>query len=245
MANIYDLEDEFIKQNLASKAFIIEESGFFYQKKIFTSKLKVILKKNVKADFYQIFDTPQSLEVLDLEIELAQNSSLKLITLIKTDQNLNLNYCFNLSAQNSTLNSYSLFKQFNKSNINYSLQSNHLSKNTTSNILHKTILNDQSQSSFLGRIVVENKAINSDSKLYNKNLLISPKTKIITKPELVIKCSKTRCNHGATSQQIDEDKLDYLSSKGLNQIDSKELLIKSFSQEIYNQIDPICFSLLF
>jgi Fe-S cluster assembly protein SufD len=48
----------------------------------------------------------------------------------------------------------------------------------------------------------------------NRNLLISNKARVNTKPELQITADNVKCSHGATVSQLEADDLFYLQSQG-------------------------------
>jgi Fe-S cluster assembly protein SufD len=67
-------------------------------------------------------------------------------------------------------------------------------------------------------------------------LLLSPKARVDTKPQLEITADNVKCSHGATVSQLEDDEVFYLQSRGLNQEDSRNLLINAFAAEILNRL---------
>ena len=72
--------------------------------------------------------------------------------------------------------------------------------------------------------------------MQNKNLLLSDESKISTVPILEIYNDDTECSHSATSGSLDKEKLFYLKTRGINENDAKDFLIKSFIDELASQI---------
>jgi Fe-S cluster assembly protein SufD len=70
----------------------------------------------------------------------------------------------------------------------------------------------------------------------NRNLLISNKARVNTKPELQITADNVKCSHGATVSQLEADDLFYLQSRGLSADTARSLLIDAFSAEILAKI---------
>ena len=70
---------------------------------------------------------------------------------------------------------------------------------------------------FMDRIVVHEDAQLTDAKQTNRNLLLSDKAQIDTKPQLEIYADDVKCTHGATIGQIDEDAVFYLRSRGIGE----------------------------
>lgn len=106
----------------------------------------------------------------------------------------------------------------------------------TVNQLHKYILDDAAHGIFSGKIYVPKLAQLTNANQLNRNLLLSPKCRINTKPELQITADNVKCSHGATVSQLEADEIFYLRSRGLNEYDAKHLLIDAFAGEILDKL---------
>ena len=53
-----------------------------------------------------------------------------------------------------------------------------------------------------------------------------------TKPQLEIFADDVRCSHGATIGQLDESSVFYLRSRGLNDLQARQLLQQAFLLEV-------------
>jgi Fe-S cluster assembly protein SufD len=104
------------------------------------------------------------------------------------------------------------------------------------NQLHKCILDDSSHAIFNGKISVPKHAQLTNAAQLNRNLLLSSKARINTKPELQITADNVKCSHGATVSQLEADEIFYLRSRGLNEYDARHLLIDAFAAEILDNI---------
>ncbi len=102
--------------------------------------------------------------------------------------------------------------------------------------VHKTIVSDRAHAVFNGKIFVPKPAQLTDASQLNRNLLLSSKAKIDTKPQLEITADNVKCSHGATVSQLEDDAIFYLQSRGINEKDARSLLISAFAAEIINQI---------
>ena len=106
----------------------------------------------------------------------------------------------------------------------------------TVNQLHKYIVDDSGRGVFNGKINVPKLAQMTNAAQLNRNLLLSPKARINTKPELQITADNVKCTHGATVSQLDADEIFYLRSRGLNEYHATHLLIDAFAAEIIKEI---------
>lgn len=107
---------------------------------------------------------------------------------------------------------------------------------STSRQLHKCIVGDRAHGVFNGKIFVPKPAQLTDAAQLNRNLLLSPKARVDTKPQLEITADNVKCAHGATVSQLEDDEIFYLQSRGIDENDARNLLINAFAAEIINQI---------
>ncbi|MGL5835424.1 MAG: Fe-S cluster assembly protein SufD, partial [Waterburya sp.] len=85
------------------------------------------------------------------------------------------------------------------------------------NQLHKCIISDRSHVIFNGKVFVTKEAQLTDATQLNRNLLLSPKARVDTKPELQITADNVKCAHGATVSQLEAEEIFYLRSRGLSE----------------------------
>ena len=102
--------------------------------------------------------------------------------------------------------------------------------------LHKCIVSDRAHSIFNGKVFVPKEAQLTNASQLNRNLLLSPKARVDTKPELQITADNVKCSHGATISQLEAEQIFYLRSRGLTEADSRHLLIDAFAAEIIDRI---------
>jgi len=102
--------------------------------------------------------------------------------------------------------------------------------------LYKCIVDDKAHCVFNGKVYVSQTAQLTNAAQLNRNLLLSSKGRVDTKPELEIIADNVQCSHGATVSQLDDDEVFYLQSRGLSQEASRNLLIDAFGAEIINKL---------
>ena len=109
---------------------------------------------------------------------------------------------------------------------------NHLAPNCKSNQKVKNVLSSESKGVYQGKIYVKDIAQKTDAYQLSKALLLDENSEFNSKPELEIYADDVKCSHGSSSGNIDEDSIYYLMTRGLNQNDSKKLLIKGFLNDV-------------
>ena len=113
----------------------------------------------------------------------------------------------------------------------------HASPHTTSDLLYKNALADQSRSIFGGLIRVEPHAHFTDAYQKVRNLLLSDDAEADSMPGLEILADNVKCSHGATSGQIDEDEMFYLLSRGIPPNVARRLLVTGFLDEVLRRLE--------
>ncbi len=113
----------------------------------------------------------------------------------------------------------------------------HTEPNCSSREIFKGIITGTSRSVFNGKILVRKKAQKTDSKQTNRNLLLSDKATVDTKPQLEIFADDVKCTHGATVGGLDAASLFYVKSRGISEEAARALLTVGFAGEVTNYIN--------
>lgn len=115
-------------------------------------------------------------------------------------------------------------------------QQNHLAPHTTSDLLYKGALRDQSRSVWQGMIYVAPGAQKTDGYQSNRNLVLSKKARADSIPGLEILADDVRCTHGATVGKIDPEQVFYLRSRGIPYGEAERLIVEGFFDPIMQRI---------
>ena len=111
---------------------------------------------------------------------------------------------------------------------------NHLGKNTSSNMITKGVLGDESSSIFTGTIHIAEGAEKTESHQENRNILLSEEATAQSVPNLEILCDDVICSHGSSVGPIEENVYHYVMARGVEKVDADKLLIKGFFNEVIN-----------
>ncbi len=107
---------------------------------------------------------------------------------------------------------------------------------STSHQIHKCIVDDHAHAIFNGKVLVPKAAQLTNAGQLSKTLLLSPKARIDTKPQLEIVADNVKCAHGATVSQLDIDEVFYLQSRGIDEVSARKLLVYAFAYEVIDHI---------
>lgn len=108
----------------------------------------------------------------------------------------------------------------------------HLVPNAHSDLLFKGTMLDRAAASYLGQITVAPHAQGTDAYQSNRSLLLSPKARSSSSPQLEIEANDVRCSHGASVANVSDEELFYLESRGIDPDSGRQLLISGFLAEI-------------
>ncbi len=122
-------------------------------------------------------------------------------------------------------------------NIKLHTVQDHRGKNSTSDLLIKSVLFGQARLNYSGLINIEVGASKSNAYQKNQNILMSPKSWVQSRPYLEIKANDVRCTHGATIGKIDNEQMYYLKSRGISQTKAEKLILAGFLGEVINRIE--------
>ena len=101
----------------------------------------------------------------------------------------------------------------------------------------KGVVDERAHGVFLGKITVRPQAQKTDAHQLNKNLLLSARANVDTKPELEILADDVKCSHGATVGDLDENAMFYLAARGIPADEARRILIEAFVADAIDRIE--------
>jgi Fe-S cluster assembly protein SufD len=175
-----------------------------------------------KTAVAQARDSRYALTTLSIGAQLSRHNPEIVLTGIQTETHLN---GLNLAVETQLSDTHSLI---------HFAQPHCIAKQ-----LHKCIVNDRARAVFNGRIEVPKAAQQTNAAQLSRNLLLSPKARVDTKPQLEIVANDVKCAHGATVSQLDDEEVFYLQSRGLDRKDACDILVKGFAAEITEKVPSV------
>ncbi len=115
----------------------------------------------------------------------------------------------------------------------------HYSPHTYSNLLFNSVLKDESNTMFIGKIKMPKFAQKCKGYQTNNNLILGKQSKAITIPILEIIADDVECSHGATAGSIDKDKIFYLTSRGISESEAENIIMKAFYEAVLSRMSII------
>ncbi|HLJ69160.1 MAG TPA: Fe-S cluster assembly protein SufD [Chloroflexota bacterium] len=121
---------------------------------------------------------------------------------------------------------------YGQQHTDYRTLQDHVAPHTTSDLLYKAALSDESTSIFSGRIRVERGAQGTDAYQTNRSLLLSEHASAFPSPNLEIEANEVRCSHGASVGRVDQDQLFYLMARGIPREQATRMIVEGFFTDV-------------
>lgn len=198
---------------------------------------EIVLADNATVNHVRIQrDSKQSFHMANCSVSLARASRYHSvsITLGARISRYNLNVQLKDEGAECTADGLALISNHQLADTHTCID--HTKPHCTSRQLHKCIIDDAAHAVFNGKIMVRPGAQLTNSTQSNRNLLLTSKARIDTKPQLEIFADDVKCAHGATVGQLDNEEIFYLRSRGLSEVTARNLLTYAFGAEIIDRI---------
>jgi Fe-S cluster assembly protein SufD len=101
----------------------------------------------------------------------------------------------------------------------------------------KGVVEDRAHGVFQGKIRVRREAQKTNAHQLNKNLLLSARAAVDSKPELEIYADDVKCSHGATVGDLDETAMFYLQTRGIAEVAARRMLIEAFAVDAIELVE--------
>jgi len=121
--------------------------------------------------------------------------------------------------------------------VDHQTRIEHAKPGCTSREIYKGMLDDRAHAVFNGKVFVRPEAQQTDGKQTNKNLLLSDRAKVDTKPQLEIFADDVKCTHGATVGQLDELALFYCRTRGIPLAEARTMVTYAFAADVIEEIE--------
>lgn len=193
----------------------------------------------------------------ETNLEVGENSEVKYITIHKKSSNkiaeigknskiIWIDLCLekvksstvtNLNGINSKCNSLGVILGDEEKDFNIDNKVVHKGNESKSDMFARIVLTGSSKVLYNGLVRVNKNAVKCEGYQKSEVILLSDKAYAEAIPNLEIENNDVKCSHGATISQIDEDKLFYMTSRGINEKEAKKVIVEGFFEPIIVNID--------
>lgn len=243
----------------------IEKGGeyYLYLDNMAQPKLTILIEANVQAHIYLMAYNSKEIH-LDLAIDIKENALLKLYSQFSARRQTklyvhrqfhlensaslillnNLTYHGHIQLQDDVyLNGELAHLDIDLLDINSRNDQSHVTqhvyhraKRTYSQIHNWLISNEHSKLSYLVNGTIDKGFEKSSCQQLNKGIILSDKGEIKVVPSLFIDEYDVEASHGAAIGQIDENQMFYLKSRGMTDLQAKNLIISGYINPFLTKI---------
>lgn len=199
---------------------------------------QIVLSKNAKLTHYKLQNESEAAYHIALtDADIADNATYKNFTFsigAKLSRN-ELTTAVNGEEAESHLNGAYLMK--GSQHCDNTTLTEHRVPNNSSNQVYKGVLDGKGHGVFQGKIKIFEDAQQVTGDQLSKALLLSDDASVSCKPELEIYADDVKCSHGATSGELDEDALFYMTARGIPEERARKMLIEAFLGDVLELVD--------
>jgi Fe-S cluster assembly protein SufD len=170
------------------------------------------------------------------QITQAGNSRVNTYTFSLDGKLIRNNLHLSLDGEGIESHMYGLYALTNDTLADNHTVVDHKKPNSFSNELYKGIMDGSSRGVFNGKIFVRPNAQKTNAFQANRNILLTDKAGVNTKPQLEIWADDVKCSHGCTTGQLDEEALFYLQTRGIHRETARAMMLYAFAGEIIDNI---------
>ena len=242
---------EFITLNLQNTGLSTPYIGINVEKNV-TAKLSIKFGDSLNADVYSIIevlansnsnleliidaDTPKEIDIINSIFARVEKDGFFNIHTVSTGGSFSRNRIdVDLIGDGAGFNIDGVYFGEKAQVHDNRVFVNHIAKRTTSNMLTKGVLGDESRSVFTGTIHIAEGAEKTESHQENRNILLSETASAQSVPNLEILCDDVICGHGSSVGPIEENLYHYVMSRGIDKTSAEKLLIQGFFNEVISE----------
>lgn len=217
---------EFIEKNIAHT-----DSGFRSQ------VVEIFAKEGSRIDYAAVQEYPHTINNFIQRKAIAEKDAT--VNWITCDLGGNISKADMttvLRGPGSSTTTKNLFFGSGSQQFGLSVNAIHEASNTSSDLSTKGALNDKARGLYVGLIKILEQASNCTGYQKEDVLQLSEEAEANAIPNLEIRNEDVKCSHGATTGQVDKDKIFYLMSRGIPEQEAKNKIVEGFFEYLIAQI---------
>lgn len=200
---------------------------------LLNSSLRIKLGKRASLKALKHYNESYlSSHIDNTSIDQADSSFCQLIQLSKGSQLLRQNLEVSVAGSDAHTDLRGISILDGKTQMDNYVEIHHKAPNSMSRQAFKSILRDQSHYVFQGNIKIDRLAQKTDSDQVNRNLMLGPKCRVDTKPQLDVFADDVKATHGAAIGQLNPDEKFYLESRSISPEKALEMLCAGFALDL-------------
>ena len=220
------------------------DDTYNHQKSLSNTVSEVYIGENAFLDYYKMQNANNASTLINSNFfSLQKDAKINSNGLSLNGGILKNNQYIKMNDKGCETSVYGLYLMDKKQHIDNYVKVEHIHPECNSSELFKGILDDNASGVFNGHVIVHKDAQKTNAFQTNKNILLTDKAKVDTKPFLEIYADDVKCSHGATVGQLDPEAMFYIRSRGIGEHNARMLLMYAFADEVIQKIsvEPLRF----
>lgn len=198
---------------------------------------EVFVAEQANLEYIKLQEESASSTLIDrTEVKQEQNSVFSIFTLSFGGKTIKNSLRISLDGEHIESNLMGTYALGGVQHLDNHTEVLHKKANCESNEMYKGIIDEQSTSSFSGKIHVYRDAQKTNAFQSNRNIVLTDTANSYSRPQLEIYADDVKCSHGATTGKLEESAMFYLRARGIKEVDARRLLIGAFIGEVTEQI---------
>lgn len=199
---------------------------------------EICVEADAHVEYYKMQNINNSTGLLNhTYTTLKQGASLHSVAVTLNGGHIRNHSEIRMQGEHCDVQAYGLYLNDQEQQVDNYIFIDHAHPNCHSRELFKGILDDSARATFNGHVLVQYGATKTEAYQSNKNILITDKAHIDTRPFLEIYNDDVKCSHGSTTGQLDEQTLFYIRSRGIDERTARTILLYAFCDEVLQQIN--------
>jgi len=198
-------------------------------------RLEVADGAGVKLYRLQGMNTPAQ-QLTQLEVYMQRDSRLQMCTVTLGGGHVRNNVLVRMQGEGCSVEADGLYLVDREQECDNYIFVEHAKPHCMSRELYKGIVDDAARARFNGHVLVQDGAVKTEAYQTNRNILLTDKAHVDTRPFLEIYNDDVKCSHGSTIGQLDEQALFYLMTRGISERTAVTMLSYAFCDEVIRGI---------
>lgn len=172
---------------------------------------------------------------LDMHCTVARNATVHIVTIVTNVRKFNGTMDIDLVGKGAEATVSGMYHGCNEDQHSFYGTMNHKVRHTKGDILIRGVYEKESRGFFSGLIKIDKTAQQTLS-YFTDNILLLDNARATSVPTLEIEANDVKASHGSTTGRIDDDKLFYLTSRGVTEQQARQMVIGGFFKPIIDRL---------
>lgn len=199
--------------------------------------LAITVEESAKLCLYRLQgpNTPMT-HLTQLEVVMRRDAQMRICTVTLGGGHVRNNIVVRMQGEGCDLQADGLYLMDREQQCDNYIFVEHAKPHCNSRELYKGIVDDSARARFNGHVLVQDGAVKTEAYMTNRNILLTDKAHVDTRPFLEIYNDDVKCSHGSTIGQLDEQAKFYLQTRGISERTAVTMLSYAFCDEVIRGI---------